>query len=192
VAWLANVAHNYFASGDTPQRYGNAHPNIVPYETFETEDGLLALAIGNDKQYRRFCKLVERQDLWEDDRFQSNAGRVEHREELTSSLRSLFQQRTTYAWLELLIAADIPVARINDVPTILTDPQVKARRMVQQVEHSTVGRIKLLGPVPKLSRTPAQIYQAPPPLGWDTNELLSKRLGYSRTTIESLRNEGVI
>jgi formyl-CoA transferase len=192
VAWLANVAHNYFATGDTPLRYGNAHPNIVPYETFETEDGFLALAIGNDKQYRRFCKLVERPDLWEDERFQSNEGRVEHREELTSSLKSLLQQRTTYAWLELLIAADIPVARINDVPTILTDPQVKARRMVQQVEHSTVGRIKLLGPVPKLSRTPAQIYQAPPPLGWDTNELLSKRLGYSRTTIESLRNEGVI
>lgn len=192
VAWLANVAHNYFATGQTPRRYGNAHPNIVPYETFPTADGRVALAVGSDGQYRRFCQVAGRPDLWQDERFQTNAGRVEHRHVLIPLLQRLFQSRSTQAWIDLLVEAGIPVGPINDIPTTLNDPQVAARQMVQQVEHPTVGAIDLLGPVAKLSRTPAEIDSAPPTLGADTEQILRHYLAYSPQQIENLREEGVI
>lgn len=192
VAWLANVAHNYFASGQTPQRYGNAHPNIVPYETFSTADGYVAIAIGTDSQYHRFCDVTGRPDLWEDGRFQTNAGRVAHRAELIPMLQALARTRTTGEWINLLVDANIPVAPINDIPTILDDPQIKARQMVQEVEHATVGPIQLLGPVAKLSQTPAEIHSAPPTLGADTEAILHNQLGYSSEQIADLRKNGVI
>ena len=192
VAWLANVAHNFFATGDTPRRYGNAHANIVPYETFPTADGYLALAVGSDGQYRKFCQLVERPDLWADERFRTNAGRVEHRNELIPILQKLFRTRPTEEWIASLLEAGIPVGPINDVPTILNDPQIAAREMVQEVEHRTEGRIRLLGPVAKLSKTPAQIYHAPPTLGANTEDILHERLNYSPEQISALREAGVI
>jgi len=192
VAWLANVAHNYFATGETPGRYGNAHPNIVPYETYPTADGHVALAIGTDGQFRRFCGTVNRDDLWEDQRFQTNAGRVENRQILVSDLQRLFRTRSTGEWIELLVSAGIPVGPINDIPTILADPQIADREMVQEVEHTTAGTIQMLGPVAKLSRTPAKVRQAPPVLGADTETILSQRLGYGPDAIEEMRQKGVI
>jgi formyl-CoA transferase len=191
VAWLANVAHNYFASGSTPKRYGNAHPNIVPYQTFAAADGYVALAVGSDDQYRAFCAAVGRPDLWDDERFQSNAGRVEHRDSLVPLLQELFSSRTAEAWINLLLEAKIPVGPINDIPTILADPQVAARQMVQEVEHKTAGMIQMLGPVAKLSKTPAEIRQAPPTLGGDSDRVLSE-LGYTPEQIKALREEDVI
>jgi formyl-CoA transferase len=191
VAWLANVAHNYFAGGEKPGRFGNAHPNIVPYETFPTADGQIALAIGNDSQYRRFCEVVERPDLWQDERFQTNAGRVESRDILIPLLSALFQGQTSGKWLDLLVEAGIPVSPINDIPTVLNDPQITARQMVQEVEHATAGTIRLLGPVAKMSKTPPQIDRAPPTLGADTDELLLS-LGYSQKDIAAFREAGVI
>jgi len=192
VAWLANVAHNYFATEEPPQRYGNAHANIVPYEIFPTADGHLALAVGSDGQYQKFCQAVERPDLWNDERFQTNPGRVEHRNELVPILQDLFRTRPTEAWITLLLETGIPVGPINDIPTILNDPQIAAREMVQQVEHSTEGIVQLLGPVPKLSKSPAQIYNAPPTLGADTETILRKYLNYSPEQITALQKKGVI
>ncbi len=192
VAWLANVAHNYFATGETPGRYGNAHPNIVPYETFPTADGYIALAVGSDGQYSKFCQVVERLDLWADERFQTNANRVRYRHILVPLLQDLFRTRPTDAWFELLIKAGIPVGPINDIPTILNDPQITAREMVQEVEHRTAGTIQLLGPVAKMSRTPAQINCAPPTLGDNTEAVLSERLNFTPEQITALRKEGVI
>ena len=191
VAWLANVAHNYFASGSQPKRYGNGHPNIVPYQSFKAADGYVALAVGSDGQYRAFCEAVGRPDLWEDERFQRNAGRVEQREILVPLLQELFAGRTAGAWIDLLLAAGIPVGPINDIPTILADPQVAARQMVQEVEHDTAGTIQMLGPVAKLSRTPAEIRQAPPVLGSDSDSVLAE-LGYKPAQILALREEGVV
>jgi len=191
VAWLANVAHNYFATGQMPGRFGNAHPNIVPYETFPTADGELALAVGSDDQYRRFCEVVEQPDLWQDQRFQTNAGRITHRKVIIPRLRDLFLTRTTNEWIDLLVEANIPVGPINDIPTILKDPQVMARQMVQEVEHPTAGTIQLLGPVAKMSKTPAKIYCAPPPLGADAEAILQS-LGYNHEEIGTLREESVI
>ncbi len=191
IAWLANVAQNYLATGSPPRRYGNAHPNIVPYETFRAADGYLALAVGNDRQYRLLCQVVGRPELWNDERFQTNAGRVEHRDELIPLLQDLFSGRTVNEWIELLLEAKIPVGPINDIPTILADPQLTARQMVQEVEHETAGTIQLLGPVAKLSKTPAQIRRAPPTLGSDSSDLLLE-LGYTLEQIEALRKENVI
>lgn len=192
VAWLANVAHNYFASGEAPGRYGNAHPNIVPYELFPTADGYLALAIGTDGQYHRFCRIAGRPDLWADERFQSNAGRVENRDELVPLIQDICRQRPTTEWIERLVEAGIPAGPINDIPAVLADPQVQVREMVQEVDHATAGRIQLLGPVAKLSRTPAAIRQAPPSLGADTEEILAQRLGYAPEAIEALKRQGIV
>ncbi len=192
VAWLANVAQNYLVSGETPRRYGNAHPNIVPYEVFPTADGYIAVGIGNDRQYRRFCQVAGRMDLWEDERFQTNPGRVEHREELVPRLQALFRTRPTAAWLELLHEAKIPAGPINDVAQVLNDPHVLARGMVQTVDHPTAGTIRLVGPVAKLSATPAAIRRPPPLLGQHTEEILTGLLGYDEEAITHLRAEGVI
>jgi len=149
IAWLANVAQNYLVSGEVPRRYGNAHPNIVPYEVFPTADGYVAIGIGNDRQYQRFCEVAGCPELWEDPRFQTNPGRVNHRDELVPRLRDVFRQRPTQAWIDLLVAHKISVAPINTVAEALNDPQVRARGMVQQVEHPTAGLLDLLGPVAK-------------------------------------------
>lgn len=191
VAWLANVAHNYFASGAQPGRYGNGHPNIVPYQSFKATDGYVALAVGTDGQYRAFCEAVGRPDLWEDERFRRNSSRVEHREILVPLLQELFAGRTVEVWLELLLAAGIPAGPVNDIPTILADPQVVARQMVQEVAHETAGTIQMLGPVAKLSKTPAEIRQAPPTLGGDSGAVLAE-LGYTPEQIRALRQEGVV
>ncbi|HQY93879.1 CaiB/BaiF CoA-transferase family protein [Caldilinea sp.] len=192
IAWLANVAQNYLATGEPPARYGNAHPSIVPYETFATADGAIAVGIGSDAQYRKFCAAVGRLDLAEDARFRTNQARVEQREVLIPLLQALFRTRTSSAWLELLTTLDVPAGPINDIPTALNDPQVQARAMVQEVDHATAGRIKVLGPVAKFDRTPATVRGAPPPLGHHTGEVLQEMLGYHDEQIAELRRLGVI
>lgn len=192
LSWLVNVAQNYFATGETPQRYGNAHPNIVPYESFATGDGHIALAIGSDAQFQRFCELAHCEALWQDERFQTNAGRVEHREVLIRRLQEVMRERRTEEWLALLAANGVPAGPINDIPTALQDPQARARGMVREIEHDTAGMIQLLGPVAKLSRTPAAVRSAPPTLGANTAEILAQRLDFTEEQIAALRDEGVI
>ncbi len=192
VGWLANVAYNYFATGDPPKRYGNAHPNIVPYKTFSTSNGYVAVAVGTDAQFVRLCTAVGRTDLGEDPRYRTNADRVEHRDTLVPELQDVFRHQTASEWIELLLEHQIPVGPVNDIPTVLNDPQVLAREMVLEVEHSTLGPIQQLGPVPKLSRTPARVRKAPPTLGEDTESVLLNELGCSPADIENLRAEAVI
>ncbi len=192
VGWLANVAHNYFATGAPPKRYGNAHPNIVPYETFSTSDGYVAVAVGTDAQFDRLCTAVGRTDLGQDSRYRTNADRVEHRDTLVPELQEVFRQQAASEWIDLLLEHRIPVGPVNDIPTVLNDPQVLAREMVLEVEHSSLGPIQQLGPVPKLSRTPARVRKAPPTLGEDTESVLLSELGCSPADIETLREQAVI
>jgi crotonobetainyl-CoA:carnitine CoA-transferase CaiB-like acyl-CoA transferase len=192
IAWLANVAQNCLATGETPARYGNAHPSIVPYETFPTRDGFIAVGVGTDAQYRKLCDLAGRPDLGEDERFRTNRARVMNRTILIPLLRELFRTRTTDEWLAGLRDLGVPAGPINDVAAALRDPQVVARGMVQEVKHPTAGRIEVLGPVAKFSRTPAAVRLPPPPLGYHTDEVLRARLGLAAEEIAELRACGVI
>jgi formyl-CoA transferase len=191
LGWLANVASNYLVSGEPPARYGNAHPNIVPYETFPTADGHIAVGIGSDEQWRRFCALADRLDLAAEPRYATNAARVAAREDLIGLLRGVFLERPSAAWLAALQSARIPAAPINDVPTALNDPQAIARKMVQTVAHPG-GPLALVGPVAKLSETPAAVRSAPPLLGEHTEVILRDELGLSAADIAELRREGAI
>lgn len=191
LAWLANVASNHLVSGETPGRYGNAHPNIVPYQTFPTADGHLALGVGSDGQFRRLCAVLERPSLAEDRRFRTNPERVAHREALVAALAAAFRARPTAAWIAALRAADIPAAPINDVGQALSHPQTAAREMVTAVSHPQTGSIPLVNSPLNLSAAPPAIRRPPPLLGEQTTAVLAE-LGYDAAEIERLQEQGVV
>jgi formyl-CoA transferase len=176
VSWLANVAMNYLISGELPKRYGNAHPNVVPYQTFATADGHLALGVGNDGQFQRLCEQLGLPELGRDPRFQTNTSRVQNRDVLIAQLQKVFLQRTAVEWVEQLTAAGIPAGPINNVAQILADPQIAAREMVVEIAHASGAPLKLLGLVPKFSATPARVQSPPPLLGQHTEEVLRELL----------------
>jgi formyl-CoA transferase len=192
VAWLANVASNYLVSGERPARYGNAHPNIVPYELFPTADDWLAIGVGNDAQWDRLCRLADWDDLIADRRFATNPGRVEKRKILVPILNERFRKRSSDEWLAALVAAGIPCSRINNIDQVFSDPQVLAREMLIELPDSTGGSVKLAGSPLKLSRTPVAIRQPQPLLGQHTEEVLSKYLNYSADDLAKLRDDGFI
>ncbi|MCB9137224.1 MAG: CoA transferase [Caldilineaceae bacterium] len=192
LSWLANVATAYFVSGQAPGRYGNGHASIVPYQAFATTDGWLMLAVGNDRQFRNLAAALEKAEWADDPRYAANPARVAHREELVPLLEEIFGQKSTETWLALLHEANVPCNPVNDIPAALTHPQTLARQMVQTVEHPVTGAITQLGPVPKLSLTPAAITSPPPLLGEQTEAVLSNLLGYTKDDIEELRRIGAI
>ena len=193
VAWLANQASNYLVSGKVPRRMGNAHPNIVPYETFQAQDGIyIALGIGNDNQWRKFCKLAKLEPLMDDPRYSTNPKRVENRKELVSVLQRIFLQKTSDEWIKLLTEAEIPSGPINSIDRVFADPQVLAREMLVGMEHPAIGPFKVVGSPMKLSETPVQ-YRIPPPLlGEHTEEVLRDVLGYDKAKIDRLKEEKAI
>ncbi|MYC97404.1 MAG: CoA transferase [Caldilineaceae bacterium SB0661_bin_32] len=192
LSWLANVASGYLLSGDPPRRYGNAHGTVVPYQTFATADGHLMLAVGNDSQFASLAEVVGEPSWANDERFSTNPARVHFRELLIPALADHFRQCATDEWIERLRAAGVPCGPVNDIPTALETPQAEHRQMVQTVTDGYGDRIRLVGPVPKLDRTPAQISRPPPLLGEHTNELLREKLAITEEEIDTLRNDGVV
>ena len=193
VAWLANQASNYLISGKVPWRSGNAHPNIVPYETFQAQDGIyVALGVGNDNQWQKFCKLAQIEHLMADPRYATNPKRVENRKELIAFLQGIFLQKTSAEWLRLLAAAEIPNGPINTIDRVFADPQVVAREMVVEMEHPVTGKYKVVGSPMKLSKTPVQYRISPPLLGEHTEEILRDILKYNQAKIDRLKEEKVI
>jgi glutaryl-CoA transferase len=189
---LANVASNYLAAGREGGRYGNGHPSIVPYTTYPTSDGMMAVAVGNDAQFAKFAHAVGHGEWAADGRFVKNKDRVAHRETLDGLIAQTLKADAAAAWIEKLKAAGVPCGRINSVKQAFDDPQTSARRMIETVEHPKAGPLKVIGTPFKFSDTPTSVRCAPPTLGEHTEELLRGELGYSEAQIAQLRAEKIV
>ena len=192
VAVLANQAMMYLAAGEVPNRMGNAHPNIVPYQVFATRDAHLILAVGNDGQFKRLCDLLGRPELAEDERFATNRARVAHRSEIINILAKIIRQKSTDEWVPLIESQGIPCGRINRIDQALDEAQVKHRNMRTQVVHQGLGEIDILASPIRMSETPTRVDRAPPMLGEHTEEVLEELLEYSAGDISALRRSGII
>jgi crotonobetainyl-CoA:carnitine CoA-transferase CaiB-like acyl-CoA transferase len=182
LAMLINQAQNAFVTGESPTRRANAHPNIVPYETFRTADGEIAAAVGSERQWPRLCHALGLDHLAADSRFASNDVRVTNREALRPLLANRFTSATSAEWLAALDAADVPSGPVNDVLAAFAQAQAQSRQMSVSVEHPRLGTIQQIGLPYKLSATPASIRSAPPLLGEQTDEILAE-LGYDAAQI---------
>lgn len=176
-AMLANVASNYLISGNVPKRYGNAHANIVPYQSFQASDAWFIVAVGNDKQFEKLCGVIGNDEVGSDSRFTLNSGRVQHREELIAILKPVFLQRSASEWLFALEAAGIPCGPINALDKVFAEPQVRAREMLIEMQHPTIEKLPLVGSPLKFSDTPVSYRLAPPRLGEHTEQIRKELSG---------------
>lgn len=191
LAMLANLGSNYLCSGKAPGRMGNAHANIVPYQVFEASDGHLILAVGNDRQFAKFCDIAGRPDWAADPRFATNAERVRHRAILVPQLEEALRQRPRADWLAALEAAKVPCGSINSIGEALADPQAQARGAVVAMPHPLSSDLRFIASPMKLSATPVAYRHAPPLLGQHSDELL-REAGCSVEEITNWRTTGVI
>jgi len=191
LAMLVNQAQSALVTGTAPVRRGNAHPSIVPYETFGTADGEIAVAVGSERQWARFGPAIGLSELATEARFATNGDRVEHREELIPMLAARFAAEASATWLARLDGAGIPAGPILDVLAAFESPQATALGSRVPLEHPTLGPVDQVGIPFELSRTPAAIRTPPPLLGEHSDEILAE-LGYDAAAIDSLRAGGVI
>ncbi|MEC0298419.1 CaiB/BaiF CoA transferase family protein [Peribacillus frigoritolerans] len=191
VASLLNIGTGFLNTGNLPKRYGNQHPTLVPYQNFQTKDKEIIIAVGNDRQFQRFCSLINAEELPQDERFATANARIIYREELIPIIQEVILTKTADQWLTLFQENNIPCGPINTLDRVFTDEQVLERQMIQEVEHPTVGIVKLLGSPIKLSDTPVTIERHPPLHGEHTEEVLLE-LGYDKQEIESFMEDKVI
>ncbi|MGZ8228953.1 MAG: CaiB/BaiF CoA transferase family protein [Burkholderiales bacterium] len=192
LAMLANVASNHLVSGREARRFGNGHPNIVPYTAYPVGDGMIAVAVGNDAQFAKFAALLGRPEWATDVRYTRNRDRVANRDELDSAISGILKTRPAEDWLEQLTAAGIPCGKINSVSDALSSPHALAREMVRNVKHPTAGDVRMLGIPFRFSDTPPSIRRAPPTLGQHTEEILGEVADLSDARIAELRAAKVI
>jgi formyl-CoA transferase/CoA:oxalate CoA-transferase len=190
-AWLTNWASALMNGGQEPQRLGNAHPNIVPYNVFKAKDKYIIVAVGTEKIWSNFCDSLGISHLKTDERFATNKERVRRRPEMVAILNDFFATRPAAYWLEKLADIGVPSGPINTVAETLAHPQHQARNFIVELEHPAAGPVKSMGNPVRLSDTPASYRLAPPMLGQHTAELLAE-LGYDRACTVSLREQGVI
>ncbi|HMM51474.1 MAG TPA: CaiB/BaiF CoA-transferase family protein [Burkholderiaceae bacterium] len=187
VAMLANMNTNFLVSGQPPKRWGNAHPNIVPYQAFRAADQWIVVAVGNDEQYRRFCELAGRSELHRDERFARNSDRVRNRETLVPLIAELIAQHPAAWWLEALERAGVPCGPINDLRQVFDNEQVRARGLRIEIEREDAGAVPLVGSPLKMSATPPSYRLPPPRLGEHTEQVLRELLGYDDDAIAAVR-----
>ncbi|MFQ5984340.1 MAG: CaiB/BaiF CoA transferase family protein [Alphaproteobacteria bacterium] len=194
VAWLANQAMNYLVSGEPPERLGNAHPNIVPYQVFATADGYVVLAVGNDAQFQRFCGFAGAPELAADARFCTNDARVRHRDELIARLKPIMAAQPSRHWLDGLERLNVGCGPINAIEEVFADPQVRHRGMVVGMAHPLAGRtpVRLIASPMRMSATPVSYRCRPPLLGEHTKEVLRELLDVGEDEFAALRQEGVV
>ncbi|MCA8339526.1 CaiB/BaiF CoA transferase family protein [Burkholderia multivorans] len=192
VALLANMNTNFLASGTPPVRWGNAHPNIVPYQTFQTSDGWIIVAVGNDGQFRKFVEAGGRPELADDERFATNPARVRHRDTLAPILAEMVKTRSKTAWIDALEAAGVPCGPINDLAEVFANEQVVARGMEVALPHPCGADVKLVRNPVRMSATPPDARTAPPLLGAHTDDVLRDMLGYDDARIAALKAKQAI
>ena len=191
-ALLANVASNYLVGGEPPIRVGNAHPNIAPYEPFQAKDKGFVLGAANQRQWEKLCDTIQQSELKTDPRFLTNQDRVKNRTDLIEVLNDVFKAKNADEWLDQIQAAGLPCGPINSIPEVFQHPQREERGMVQNVQHTTAGKVSLTGFPYKLSRTPAETHLAPPTLGEHNREILVDLLGYSQDEMDQMQENGII
>jgi crotonobetainyl-CoA:carnitine CoA-transferase CaiB-like acyl-CoA transferase len=191
LTWLAHIASNYLATGEPPERYGNLHPSIVPYQPFHASDKWIIVAVGTERLWKRMLEVVGLPELADDARFRTNADRLAHREALVPLLEARFCQQPAGYWLERLEAAQIPSGPIQSVPESLNDPQVQARGMVVELEHPILGVVRSLGTPIRLDGSPISYRRPAPLLGEHTVEVLAE-FGFGPEAVTRLRAQGVI
>lgn len=192
VTWLENYAGEYFATEHDPPRRGNRHPQVVPYEAVQAQDGVwFILGIGSDNIWNAFCRFVDRPELSTDPRFLTNDKRIQHYEQLIPIVREIIKRKTADEWLGALRAVGVPCGRINTVKEALNDPHLIERGMIVELEHPALGMIKSLATPVHLSDTPLAYFRHPPRLGEHTDEILTQ-LHYTPDQIQTLRVTGVI
>ena len=192
VAILENAIVRYFATNEPPQPLGSRHPAITPFEAFESTDGYIIIALGNDGLWAKFCEHVNRPDLITDERFRTNASRTANHEQLFPIIAGLMRQRTTEMWIEALDAIGVPCGPINTIDKVVNHPQVLAREMIAKVEHEITGSVEVPGIPIKLSKTPGRIDAPAPSLGEHTMEILTGLLGMAEEEVNQLKAEGVV
>ena len=191
MAALANQGMNYLVTGENPPRLGNGHPNIVPYQTFKTKDGAMILAVGNDQQFAKFCRLVQRADLSDHPKFSTNQQRVANRDELLSIISTILKSRESQWWLTELEKISVPCGAVNTIKQVVTHPQTKHRNMVQTLTDANGQEIKSIASPINLSDTPVQYQHAAPALGQHTESVL-QALGYDSEAITRLKANGIV
>lgn len=191
VGVLANQALNYLTSGQVPQRLGNSHPNIVPYQAFATADGHMIVAVGNDEQFKRFCQVLSLPELVQDARFASNGARVDHRKQLVPILEAALVQRSTDAWLAAFEAVGVPSGPINTLDRVFDDPHVQSRGLKQTLPHSQAGQVDLVANPIRINGQSMSATTAPPSLGEHTERVLEE-IGITAKQRQALRAAGVI
>ena len=192
LALLASHASSWLNGAALPKRWGNAHPSLTPYQDFECSDGTVLVALGNDRQFAAFSKLLGRPGLAEDSRFATNPARNENRPALLEALNAAIGQWRSDELIAAMEAAGLPGGKVNDVPTILADPQVAARGQVGEVARGDGTPVRFVGYPAKFSRTPPTYRRAPPRAGGDTAEVLEEELGLTADQIAELRAAGAI
>jgi len=192
VGMLANMNLNYFTSGASPKRWGNAHPNIVPYQVFACSDGHMILAAGNDSQFRKFCEVGGCLQFATDERFATNDARVRNREQLVPMLAGIIAGRRRDDWVASLEAAGVPCGPINTIAQAFDDPQVRHRGMRVEVPHPLAGKAALVANPIRLSKTPVEYSAAPPTLGQHTDQILAELIGMTSDDIGTLRERHII
>lgn len=192
VAMLSNVAQNYLISGNVPPRWGNAHPNVVPYQAFATADGHIIVAIGNDHQFGKFCEAANEPQLAQDPRFRSNTDRINNRTAIVDELMRIVATRGTQQWLELLGPLGVPCGPINDLAQTLAHPQVRHREMEMRMPHPASGSVPLIANPIRFTEQPITYQRPPPLLGQHNEEVLGELLGMPADAIAQLRAKQVI
>ena len=192
VSILENAISRYLVTGIDPRPAGNRHPSIVPFEPFETLDGHLMVAAGNDALWQKFCLVSGLEDLLTEDAFTTNAKRNENYDELRPYIDTAMRQKTTADWQEILDGAGIPNGPIQTVDMVINDPQVRARDMILEIEHPSAGQVSIPGIPIKMSETPGAVRLPAPCLGEHTTEILTGWLGLDSEEVEALRASGVV